>query len=89
MNHLLKEFMKNVPHRTELKRGMILHFWPEVVGERIQNVTRNVRFEESKLIVKVENEAWRHEIHANRFSIKKKLNNKVGSNVVRDIIVRV
>lgn len=88
MNKLLKEFIKKMPHQTELKRGMVLHLWPSVVGEQIQSVTKEVHFEGNKLIVKVDNEAWRHEIHANRFSIAKKLNEKVDSKVVKEIIVR-
>jgi predicted nucleic acid-binding Zn ribbon protein len=88
MNQLLKEFMRKMPHQTELKRGMVLHLWPSVVGERINEVIKDVRFEGSKLIVKVENEAWRHEIHMNRFSIAKKLNDRVDSKVVKEIIVR-
>lgn len=88
MNKLLKEFIKKMPHQTELKRGMVLYLWPSVVGEQIQTVTREVRFEGNKLIVKVDNEAWRHEIHANRFSIAKKLNEQVDSKVVKEIIVR-
>jgi predicted nucleic acid-binding Zn ribbon protein len=88
MNQLLKDFMKKIPHQTELKRGMVLHLWPSVVGEKISNVSKDLKFDGSKLIIRVENEAWRHEIHANRFSIAKKLNEKVGSNVVKEIIVR-
>ena len=88
MNQLLREFLKKVPHQTVLKRGMVLHFWPEVVGERISSVSKNLRFEGSKLILNVENEAWRHEIHTNRYSIAKKLNDKVGSQVVKEIVVR-
>ena len=88
MNELLKEFMKRLPQRTEIKRGMILHLWPSVVGSQINSVTSDIRFEGSKLIVKVENEVWRHELHANRFSIAKKLNSKVDSKVISEIIVR-
>ena len=88
MNELLKEFMKRIPQRTEIKRGMILHLWPAVVGDQINSVTTNIRFEGSKLIVKVESEAWRHELHANRFSIAKKLNSRVDSKVISEIIVR-
>ncbi len=88
MNELLKEFMKRYPQRTEMKRGMILHLWPSVVGSQIESVTTDIRFEGSKLIVKVENEAWRHELHSNRFSIAKKLNNRVDSKVISDIVVR-
>jgi len=71
-----------------MKRGLVLHFWPEVVGEQVSKITKDVYFERDRLIVKVVNDAWRHELHMNRYSIKKKLNVKVGSEVVKDVIVR-
>lgn len=88
MNELLNEFMKKVPQQAELKRGMVLYLYPEVVGDQIASATTDVRFDQSKLIVKVSSEAWRFELHANRFSIAKKLNEKVGSKIVKEIIVR-
>jgi len=88
MNELLHEFMDKIPKKTELKRGLVLHYWPEVVGDKINAVTKKVKFEGSKLIVVVKNEAWRYEIHANRFSIAKRLNDRVNADVVKDIIVR-
>lgn len=80
--------MDKIPQKSELKRGLVLHYWPEVVGENIDAVTEKVSFEGSKLIVVVKNEAWRYEIHSNRYSIAKRLNDKVDSKVVKDIIVR-
>lgn len=88
LDKLLKEFMDKIPQKSELKRGLVLHYWPEVVGENIDSVTEKVSFEGAKLIVVVKNEAWRYEIHSNRFSIAKRLNDKVDSEVVKDIIVR-
>ncbi|MGF1671738.1 MAG: DUF721 domain-containing protein [Balneolaceae bacterium] len=88
MSTLLKEFLKRVPNRKELKRGMVLHFWPEIVGEKIASNSKNLHFENDRLIVEVENSAWRHEIHMNRFSIAKKLNEKVGSKTVKELVVR-
>lgn len=85
---LLKNFMKKIPQKTELRRGMVLHYWPEVVGEKINSVTKNLRFEGDKLYVNVDSEVWRHEIHANRYSIAKQLNEKVGDKVVKEIVVR-
>lgn len=85
---LLKNFLKRIPHRTELKRGMVLHFWPEVVGSKIAEITSNVHFEGERLIVEVKNPAWRHELHANRYSLAKKLNDKVDAKIVKEIIVR-
>lgn len=88
MDELLKEFMKRIPHRTKLQRGMVLHVWPEIVGDKIAAVTRNLHFEGNRLVLEVNNSAWRHEIHMKRFSIVKRLNEKVGSKVVQEIVVR-
>ena len=88
MNELLREFMKKVPQQTELKRGMALHLYPEIVGERIATATKGLKFDGPKLIITVSSEAWRFELHANRFSITKRINEKVGSKVVKEIIVR-
>ena len=88
MDELLKEFMKRIPHRTKLQRGMVLHVWPEIVGDKIAAVTKNLHFEGNRLVLEVNNSAWRHEIHMKRFSIVKRLNEKVGSKVVQEIVVR-
>ena len=88
LDALLQEFMEKIPQKRELKRGLVLHYWPEVVGDKIDAATEKVKFDGSKLIVIVKNEAWRYEIHSNRYSIAKKLNDKVDSKVVKDIIVR-
>lgn len=88
LDALLKEFMKRVPRRSEMKRGMAMHLWPEIVGEKVARITRDLSFENDRLIVTVESEAWRNELHMNRFSIKKKLNSRVGGNAIKEIIVR-
>lgn len=88
MDELLKEFMKRIPHRTKLQRGMVLHVWPEIVGDKIAAVSKNLHFEGNRLVLEVDNNAWRHEIHMKRFSIAKRLNEKVGNKVVQEIVVR-
>ena len=88
MNELLKEFMKKIPQQTELRRGMVLHLWPKVVGDQINGITKKVQFEGNRLIVTVTSEAWRYELHTNRYSIAKKLNERVDAKVVKEIVVR-
>lgn len=84
----LQDYLERFPQKKKLKQGMILAAWQEVVGERIASQTKEVHFEGNKLVCKVNNAVWRHEIHANRFSIAKRLNAKVKGQVVADIIVR-
>lgn len=84
----LKDFLDHYPHRKRLKRGMILSLWNQTVGERIAEQTENIHFEHGNLIVHVKNPAWRQEIHMKRFSIAKKLNDKVDEKIIREIVVR-
>lgn len=84
----LKDFLDNYPHRKRLKRGMILSLWKQTVGKRIAEQTENVHFEHGNLIVHVKNPAWRQEIHMKRFSIAKKLNDKVDEKIIKEIVVR-
>lgn len=84
----LKDFLDDYPHRKRLKRGMILSIWKQTVGERIAGETENIHFERGNLVIHVKNPAWRQEIHIKRFSIAKKLNDKVGEKIIKEIVVR-
>lgn len=84
----LKKFLDKYPHKKKLRQGMVLSSWEKVVGERIASQVSDIHFEGNKLVVKVSNQVWRHELHANRFSIAKRLNAKVKAQVVGEIIIR-
>lgn len=88
LSEVLNKFLDDVPYRKRLKKGMILSFWPGVVGDAIAQQARNVHFEQETLVVHVKNPVWRNEIHRQRFSIAQKLNRKVGDDIVDKIIVR-
>jgi predicted nucleic acid-binding Zn ribbon protein len=84
----LKDFLDDFPHRKRLKRGMILSIWKQEVGTRIAEETENIHFEYGNLVVHVKNPAWRNEIHMKRFSIAKKLNDRVEEKIIKEIVVR-
>ncbi len=84
----LQDFLEKFPQKKKLRQGIILSAWEAVVGERIASQTEDLHFEGDKLVCRVKNPVWRHEIHANRFSIAKRLNAKVKGQAVGDIIVR-
>lgn len=87
LDFLLKQYLKRMPQKKEMKRGMILHLWPKVVGEQVTRATLDLYFDRDKLYVKVVNESWRHELTMNRFSIAKKLNEKVDGKIIKEIVV--
>ncbi|MDZ7689660.1 MAG: DUF721 domain-containing protein [Balneolaceae bacterium] len=88
LKDLLKNFLDDYEHKDKLKRGMILSIWSKTVGEKINEKTDNLYFKNGKLIVHVQDPAWRHEIHMQRFQIQKRLNKQVGDKIIKEIVVR-
>lgn len=88
LSSVLEDFLEKFPQKRKLKQGMILSSFEEVVGTRMSSEVEDLHFEGNKLAMKVKHPAWRQEIHANRFSIAKRLNAKVKGDIVADIIVR-
>jgi hypothetical protein len=84
----LEDFLKGMPEKGKLRKGMVLSVFEDVVGERIAGQCKDVHFEQNKLVIRVSHPTWRNEIHANRFSIMKRLNERAKGKVVEDIIVR-
>ena len=84
----LKTYIDKFPHRRQLKRGMILSLWPEVVGASISLQCKDLYFKGSTLFVHVTAPAWRHELHMQRFAIMKRLNAEVKEDIISEIIVK-
>lgn len=63
----------------------ILDLWPEIVGENIALVTQAERVNESVLYVKVKSMSWRTELLFQKSNILKKIEDKIGSNIIRDL----
>ncbi len=87
ISEVLKEFLYRYPHQKKLRQGMVLANWAEVVGPKIAEQAHNVYFQGSVLTCVVTNAVWRHEIHANRFQIVKRLNDAVDHKVVKELKV--
>ena len=85
LSEALKKFLDRYPHQKKLRQGMVLA--GEVVGPKIAEQTHDVYFQGSILTCVVSNAVWRHEIHANRFHIAKRLNDAVDHTVVRELKV--
>jgi predicted nucleic acid-binding Zn ribbon protein len=59
--------------------------WPEAVGETIARRARAVSFHEGVLNVEVEGAAWRHELSVLKRDLIRRLNQRLGGAVVREL----
>ena len=62
----------------------IEEIWPQVMGETVTKLTRSVEVKDGMLIVRVSSAALKTQLFENRFELVRKLNEAVGSNIIRD-----
>ena len=58
--------------------------WPKVMGDVVTRLTRSVKVKDGMLVVKVNSAALKTQLFENRFELVRKLNEYVGSPVIRD-----
>ena len=73
---------------TPLLQKRLIDEWPEVMGEMIAGYTQNLYIRNQTLFVHMTNPALRADLSMQRKEIVRKLNEKVGSQVITDIIFR-
>jgi predicted nucleic acid-binding Zn ribbon protein len=70
---------------TPLLQKRLIDEWPEVMGEIVANYTDNLYIRNQTLYVHLTSPALRTELSMQRKEITRKLNEKVGSQVIADI----
>lgn len=70
-----------------LAEAEVIARWDEIVGADISQHTDPVSFEGGRLVVKVNEATWRHQLHFLRHEIVKAINRKTGHRVVNEIVL--
>lgn len=87
ISELLQDFVESYPARKKLKRGMILSVFENVVGARIYAEVDSVWFKGDVLYIRVSSQAWRHELHFQRESIRYRLNRRVKEEIIQKVVI--
>jgi len=87
---LLNDIIDKIIRKHKLEKiileGRTIKEWNEVVGERIAELTKPVKVSDGKLFVQVLSNNWRTELIMLRPEIKKKINEKMGNEFLKDIV---
>ena len=73
---------------TPLLQKRLIDEWPEVMGEMIAGYTQNLYIRNQTMFVHMTNPALRADLSMQRKEIVRRLNEKVGSQIITDIIFR-
>ena len=87
IDNVLEEIEEETPYRPEAVATVTA--WPTVVPERISKFSRAVSLVDGRLIVEVTEPAWKQELLLSKKKIIRRLNERMGAQLVGDIVIKV
>ena len=84
---ILQNVILDLGIEQPIKGYQALNRWSEIVGTRIADVTEPEKIKNGKIFVRVKTDSWRNELVFHKKDMIKKLNECLGSNVVKDIVL--
>jgi len=86
ISQALKALMQTYGLEGKMQEFQITSAWPEVVGSHINKYTSEVFVNKRKLYVRLNSSVVKNELNIIKEGLIKALNEKVGVNVISDII---
>ncbi len=83
---VIRRFLRQEGIETPLAEHRAVALWPEIAGPQVSRVTRRVWLRNSTLYVKISNPALRQDLMMGRTLLARRLNERVGSQVVGQIV---
>jgi predicted nucleic acid-binding Zn ribbon protein len=84
----VSDYIKEMNLAGKLSEIAVINSWEEIVGKAISSRTTKIYIKEHKLYVHLNSSVVRNELLMLREVLKEKLNNKAGSEVIKDIVLR-
>jgi predicted nucleic acid-binding Zn ribbon protein len=84
----VKEYIKEMNLDVKLSEVSVINSWEEIVGKAISLHTSKIYIRDHILYVHLNSSVVRNELLMLRQVLKDKLNEKAGSEVVKDIVLR-
>ena len=84
----VKDYIKEMNLNGKLSEVGVINSWEETVGKAISSRTSKIYIKDHVLFVHLNSSVVRNELLMLREVLKEKLNQKAGSEVIKDIVLR-
>ena len=84
----IKDYTKEMNLDGKLNEAGVINSWEEIVGKAISSRTSNMYIKDHVLFVHLNSSVVRNELVMLRQAIIEKLNEKAGTEVIKDIVFR-
>ena len=85
LGDILERLSRRAKWGRRLSEGKALLMWKDVVGGSLRAHTRPVRIDNGEMTIAVDDSLWKQEVGLLQGEIIRKLNDRMGREVVRDI----
>jgi predicted nucleic acid-binding Zn ribbon protein len=85
LGDILARKLKELGVDRKIKEVSVADAWPEIVGDAVAAHTTVLRCEDGRLLVRVDNPSWRHELMYQKADFMRLLNGRLGEHIVDDI----
>jgi predicted nucleic acid-binding Zn ribbon protein len=84
----IKDYLKEMNMEGKLNEVGLINSWEEIVGKAISSRTSNIYIKDKVLYVHLNSSVVRNELLMLRQELMEKLNQKAGTEVIRDIVLK-
>lgn len=88
LNEVLKEYRSEMNIDTRLKEVSLINAWEDIAGRAIARRTSKVYLKDGKLFIYLTSPVVRNELSMAKESLKERLNEEAGEDLVKEIILR-
>lgn len=88
IDELVTQVLRQMGLEQKFQEHEVCVIWPEVVGQMIASRTKSIQVVDGRLFVTFSSAVVRNEMMMVREGLVKALNDKVGKEVIREIIIR-
>lgn len=85
IGEVLVDYLRQNNLEQPLLERRLVAMWEEIMGPAVARLTRDVEIKDGVLKVKISSAALRTQLFECRFELIRKLNQTVGSEVIRDV----
>lgn len=88
LSEALKDYIREMNLGEKLSEIGVINSWEDIVGKAISSRTTKIYFKDHTLFVHLSSSVVRNELLMLREALREKLNERAGSEVVREIVLR-
>ncbi len=88
IGEVIKTYLQQSGLDRRLKEVEIINSWEDLVGTMISRRTKKIELKNGKMIIYLQSSVVKNELMMLRETLKNTLNEKVGEEIIREIILR-